>query len=538
MPDLQMKKVACPSCGASLLFGAGEITTRCMFCHAVIERPLQADQPAMVKPGPAVSPPSRPRTGSSPANPISIFSFLALGLGLVVAIAAFVMAMIFADNGPSSGSQLILNGEIAALPTDNPEGPDFIALVYDLTGDKNLLVRLDPIRGKIVWRGKEIKDTSDIQALVVGDARFFTVEGSTLHAYRSADGSELWQAQLSDKLGYGEGALSAAGNRVVALTQDYVIEAFDSETGASAWKRRMDGYTLGYTILDGGLWVIDKLDGRQTLLHLSLADGSIRRLITPVCARSDGNATSELSSTSLFLFDPDPSVDPSHRSLYILYGWSPGCIERWDAASATRIWQTVADEGFSASTDYAALITPQAVYFADGEKLWSASTADGQTRLLSEGGDYELVPLAAEQDVLILRTKRTRGSTQFGLRGFDPVTGKILWDHAVPNSAPYDPPEAAFRYVEEDEAIWTWRISGGFLHLYTFQANPNQLSLATLDPQNGTYADGEAVALDISDDSYFGPTILLRKDAMLWALAGSKIYGIDLATAKIKYQFP
>ena len=41
MPEPQLRKVACPSCGAPLLFGAGEITTRCTFCQAVVERPLQ-----------------------------------------------------------------------------------------------------------------------------------------------------------------------------------------------------------------------------------------------------------------------------------------------------------------------------------------------------------------------------------------------------------------------------------------------------------------------------------------------------------------
>jgi outer membrane protein assembly factor BamB len=325
---------------------------------------------------------------------------------------------------------------------------------------------------------------------------------------------------------------------VVALTQDYVIEAFDAETGASAWKRRMDGYTPGYTIVDGGLWVIDKVDGRQSLLQLSLADGSILRQITPACLRSDGNASSELNTTSLFLFDPDPSVESSSRALYIFYGWYPGCIERWDAASATRVWQTETDEGYSPSSDYAALITPETVYFADGERLWSASSADGQIRMLSEDGDYEMVPLAVEQGVLILRTKRTRGSTQFGLRGFDPAKGNILWDHAIPNSAPYDPPDAAFRHVEDDQAVWSWRLSGGLLRLFTFQADPNQLSLATLNPGDGTYADGEAMTLDISGDSYFGPTILLRDETMLWAMADAKLFGIDLATAKIKYQFP
>jgi LSD1 subclass zinc finger protein len=538
MPEPQVRKVACPSCGAPLLFGPGEITTRCPFCHAVVERPLRADQPATVKSGPADSRPSHPSTGSSPVNPISIFAFLALGLGAVVAVGIIVMAIVFSENGPSSGSRLIFNGPIVTLPTDRTEGPDFIAFAYDISAETNLFLRVDPVAGKVVWRGKKIEDSSNLQELVLGDARFFTAEGSELHAYRSADGVELWQARLSDKLGYCEGCLSAEGNRVVALTQDYVIEAFDAETGASAWKRRMDGYTSGFTIADGGLWVIDKADGEFSLLFLSLADGSVVRRITPDCPSKDGFGGSRLDSAAMFLLDPAPSVRSADRSIYLMYGFFPGCVERWDAATATRIWQVEEDRGFSPSRDFATLFTQDTFYFAYEKTLWSAAKADGRFRTVADGGDYDLVPLALEQDVLILRTKRTRGTTQFGLRGFDPAAGTILWDHPIENSAPYDPPDAAFRDVDEDQAIWTWRISGGLLHLYVFQANPNQLTFPTLDPKTGTLSAGETLAFSFDSDSYFGPEILYWKDSIVWIMVDSRLMAVDTAAAAVKYHFP
>jgi len=538
MPDPQVKRVACPSCGAPLLFGPGEITTRCQFCHAVVERPLRADQPATVKSGPAVPQPTRPSAGSRPANPIAVFSFLALGLALVAAIAAFVVVMAVADSGSSAGSRWIFSGAIAALPADRPEGPDFIALAYDLSDGTYLFVRVNPVDGKTVWRGKQVGESSDVRTIVPGDGRFFTAEEGELHAYRNADGTEIWQAGLSDELMYCDECLSVDGNRVIALTQDYVIEAFDAETGASAWERRMDGYTSGFTIVDGGLWVIDKEDGGFALLQLSLADGSVQKMISPVCSRSDGGAGYGLSASSIFLFDPDPSVRAAERSIYIFHGGYPGCIDRWDASTATRVWQASDDEGYSPSQDFAVLSAPETLYFAYQDRLWSAGKTGGAVRLLSEGGDYELVPLAFEQDVLILRTKRTRGTARFGLRGFDPVRGETLWDHPIENGEPYDPPDAAFRHVDEDTSIWTWRFSGGLLRLYTFQADPNRLSFAAIDPRDGAFSGREPLAFDFSYDSYFGPEILYRKDALIWVMADSKLLGIDLDAAEIKYQFP
>ncbi|MBN2086705.1 MAG: PQQ-binding-like beta-propeller repeat protein [Anaerolineales bacterium] len=538
MPDPQVKKVACPSCGAPLLFGAGEITTRCTFCHAVVERPLRADQPAALKTRPAISRPSRPSAGSPPANRISIFSFLTLGLGLVAAIASFVVVMALADNGSSAGTRWIFSGAIAALPVDRPEGPDVIALAYDLSNEEYLLVRVDPIAGKVVWRGKQIGESSDVRTIIPGDARFFTVEEGELHAYRSADGTEIWQAGLSDELMYCDECLSVDGNRAIALTQDYVIEAFDTETGASAWKRWMDGYTSGFTIVDGGLWVIDKVEGEYALIMLDLADGSVRRSIAPKCAAPDNAYEYGMNATAKFLFDPDPSVRAPDRAVYIFYGWHPGCIGRWNTATAERVWQTADEDGFAPSGDLAALFTPDLVYFASDDRLWSIAKADGSVRTVAEGGDYELVPLAFEQEILILRTKRTRGTTRFGLRGFDPARGEILWDHPVENGEPYDPPDAAFRHVDEDRAIWTWRFSGGLLHLYTFQADPNRLSFATLNPRDGFFSSGEPLAFDFSYDSYFGPNILFRKGALIWVMADSHLLGIDLDTAEIKYHFP
>jgi LSD1 subclass zinc finger protein len=538
MPVTQVKKVACPSCGAPLLFGPGEITARCTFCHAVVERPLRAGQPATVKSDPAVPPPSSIRAGSPRVNRSSIFPFLALSGGVVVAIAVCAALIAFADNGFSIAPRLIFVGPAAALPADRTEGPDVIALAYDISSEKNLILRVDPVAGKVLWRGEEIEDISDVRTILPGDGRFFTVEKAELHAYRSADGKALWQARLSDKLSYCEGCLSAEGNRVLALTQDYVIEAFDTETGASAWKRRLDGYTPGYTLADGGLWVIDKIDDAYALLRLSLADGSIQQTFSPKCARSDGAAAYGLDSSALFLFDPDPSIRTSDRAIYFFYGWNPSCIERWDAASASRVWQAVDEEGFSPSHNFSVLFAPEAVYFADQKNLWSADKTGGAIRLLSEGGDYEVVPLAFEQGVLILRTKRTRGTAQFGLRGFDPAAGSILWDHPMENSEPYDPPEAASRHVDDDRSIWTWRISGGLLHLFTFQADPNQLQSATLDPKTGSFSEEKTVAFDFEYDSYFGPQILYRQDQVLWVIADSKLMAIDTAAATVIYKFP
>jgi LSD1 subclass zinc finger protein len=538
MPDSQVRKVACPSCGAPLLFGAGEITVRCTFCDAVVERPLAPGAPATIRSKPGTPPRSPSSSGGSPGGSGAALRRIMFLLGSAIILGAGVLGAVFLlrDIGPRFS--LILNGQFIPYPVDRAEGPDFIGVAYDRNAGTYRLYRLDPVEGRVVWRGKEVKEISDVRSLAAGEGKFFAVEDTELYAYGAADGSELWQAELSDELNYCDECLSTAGDRVIVLTRDYVIEAFESQTGASAWKRRLDGYTSDFTIVDGELWLIDKEDGEESLLALDLADGSVRKRIDPVCREAGGRGESRLNSSSMFRFDPDPSVRAGDRSVYIYYGWFPGCIDRWDASSAALLWQAENDEGFSPSTNFATLFTPETVYFSYEETLWALPKDGGEVRILSEEGDYELVPLAFEQNVLILRTKRTRGTEQFGLRGIDPASGEILWDHPIKDSEPYDPPDAGFRHVDDDHALWTWKLSGGLLHLYLFQADPNQVSLSTLDPKDGAVASEEILAFHFSSDSYFGPDILFWKDNVLWVVADSMILAIDTSAAKILYRYP
>jgi outer membrane protein assembly factor BamB len=535
MPEPQVQKVACPSCGAPLLFGAGEITTRCTFCHAVVERPLSAGQPAVMKSGPA----PRPATVSGSAGTSSaMFIRLMFLLGIAIVAGVLLLALVFVLQDVSPRATLILNGPIIPYPVDRTEGPDFIALAYDIPAENSQFIRLDPVKGRVVWRGKKVEDSSKVRSIAAGDGKFFAVEGTELQAFNAGTGAALWQAKLSDELDYCDECLSVAGNRVIVLTRDYVIQAFDAETGNSAWTRRMFGYTRGFTIADGGLWVIDSVEDVFSLFALSLADGSEQQKITPECIGKNSSWAENLDSISGFFFDPDPSMPSPDRSLYLFYGYRPGCIERREASSDALLWQVADDEGYSPSSEYTMLFTPEMLYFAYDDMLWSVTKDGGAARKLSEGGDYELVPLAYEQNVLILRTKRTRGTAQFGLRGFDPVAGSILWDHPIENSEPVDPPDAAFGYVDEDTSIWAWRFFGDRVQLYDFKSNPSQILFDSLDPKDGSSAGTQALALDISQDSYFGPKILAWENSVIWLVADTKLMAIDLSARKVLYHFP
>ncbi|MBN1438532.1 MAG: PQQ-binding-like beta-propeller repeat protein [Anaerolineales bacterium] len=500
---------------------------------------MQTEGPAKVRTESSrVSSRFQPATRSAESNPSTVFARGMWVLGLSVAgLAVALAAVLIARRASESGLALRISGPTAVLSTDTPGEPEFISLVYDSTAETYLFTRLNPARGKVIWRGKPFDEISDVDRIAAGDGKFFTVEGTKLYAYRAADGAELWQAGLSDQLGYCDECLSATHSRVIVLTADYNLQVFDAETGASAWSRWMDGYTKGFTLADGGLWVIDKVGGASRLVFLDLADGSVLNQITPECRRSDGLVSSPLDSISPFLLDPSPSVRSSERSVYLLYGWHPGCIECRDAASGTLLWQTISEEGFSPSRDFAVLMTTETLFFAYQDTLWSVGKSDGGLRVVSTGGDYHLAPLALERGVLVLRTKRTRGTTQFGLRGVDPLRGETLWEYPIPGGNPADPPEAVYRHVDQDASIWSWRMVDGRIRLFLFQADPSRITFDAIDPQTGTVSDHAVLALPIDGDSYFGPEILTWHGTTIWFVADGTLLAVDVSTATLAHRF-
>jgi outer membrane protein assembly factor BamB len=538
MENSSYKKIACPSCHAPLLVDPGDATTRCTFCGLVIQWPKQPNPP---QPAPKTSPSDsapnggiQPPVGSyRPARAVPAL-ILFLSLGGVAALGLIVCLVI--GLGTTRGvlaPALSLTGPSVLLDTGSDSPPDVIALGYDSNADKYQLARFSPARRKTVWRGAAFDDISSVSGIAAEGESFFATEGDTLHAYRAADGKALWQAPLADQIGYCPECLSVSGGRVVVLTRDYTLQAFDAGTGQPAWSRRLAGYTDGFWIVGDSVLVIDQEPGEEySLLQLNLSSGTVYRKMTPECTGESGYTPEHLSSNSTVVLDGD-----SAGSVYLFYGYSTSCIERWDLAGGNRLWQSINEKGYSPSQDYFTLIAGSTLYFAYDNFLWATDTASGQTRLVAQALDYELLPLAQAGERLIVRVKRTRGTTKFGLWGMDPAGGEKIWEHLFATGVPLDPPDKASGLVDSDQSVWTFRMGDGRMTVLEFQAQPNLLRLTTLDPQNGNTTDEKTLKLNIEDD-YFVPTILGWRDPIFWMEVDSKIVGIDIGAGKIQYSYP
>ena len=83
-----------------------------------------------------------------------------------------------------------------------------------------------------------------------------------------------------------------------------------------------------------------------------------------------------MSISSSYVFAPGLDGKLDSGAVYLLYGTSPTCVERWETVSASLTWQNVDSENSVPwHNDSVYVVTPEALYFADGDGTIDAGGA-------------------------------------------------------------------------------------------------------------------------------------------------------------------
>ncbi|MBA4379583.1 MAG: hypothetical protein C0393_02660, partial [Anaerolinea sp.] len=421
---------------------------------------------------PSVTPPARPTNPSW------------LGITIVLTILVIVGGVLaFALSQPSGPftPQLFAISPAILLTSKAGAPPDVAALFYNPDKDTRLVGLVDGNTGKLRWQAEPLSGDGYADALAQSADLLYAASGTDLLAYRKSDGSLAWQAQMPDKLNYGESSLLVTVGRVLTLNLDQSVQAYDALTGQQVWGRRLAGYDRTLRLMGGSLVLLDYLgsDYTYSLIFLDPADGSEQRVLTPACQYN------EYSSDTLNV-DSGIVYDAASRALILIYQYS-GCVQRYDLPGGALAWQTVDEQEFYYSTfGFHPLLAASTLYFAARNRLLEVSTNSGQVQTLLEDEDYEFLPLAVTGDILIVRARRTRGSERFELWGLKAASGERLWRMDLENAKPIDPPNELVGLVDKDESGWTWNLFAGQLVLIQFQAAPTQLVIQTVNPADGT----------------------------------------------------
>ena len=171
----------------------------------------------------------------------------------------------------------------------NPGANDYFIGLVDIDSEK------------MVWHSEPLGDGTI--SLIGNSNQVFAANDAQLMAYHTEDGTLAWQTEMSDSLGYSDVNLLVSPNRLITLTSDQTITAYDSESGIQVWSREQSAPGSTMQLMGDTLIVVDYIEGSydDSLFFIDPNTGEQLEVITPVCD-INGNSDHMDSSTGV-VFD-------------------------------------------------------------------------------------------------------------------------------------------------------------------------------------------------------------------------------------------
>ena len=379
---------------------------------------------------------------------------------------------------------------------------------------------------KVLWE-KELPEADNwYRPRAASDEQYvYYVSGDRLHAWERAGGEEAWEALLSDVVQHScTHCIGQVQSKVVVLTEDYVLQAVDDESGQEAWMARLNNRLAarnGFHVVGDQIVLLDAMtpDGHDLAVHYyDVDDGELTRQLVSECP--DEDEIPRIAADEVFFSERGDRV-------YIYYdcGWEP-YVEAWDLASGGLDWRVVLPE--SAHGLGAVLIGQRALYMDSYGGLFAVSLDDGAVQFWVEqvDPDYAVLLLAERGDKLLARAKRTRGSTRYELWGLD-LSGKRMWRHPMQADTLYG--------VESGSEDWGFRFADDLLVVFQVMDDGDKdlLLVETLDAITGQVVRESTFEIDYD-----------TLEAVVWGrqtgflTVGGKAYAVDLASGVVEPEWP
>lgn len=596
MPGRNPKSLTCPTCGAPLNYDGKSATVKCTFCQNVVV--LEGLKPETAKPEATKSPrPARPaksldeivdllRRGKKAEavkryrelydvsqaraqyaveqiaagnlqNPEAGFPArvetykppittprttekrgawvgVAVTVFFLLFIGGIIGLVLFQPGGPLI-PRLVALDEGLIVPAAQDAAPDVISYFYNTNDETRLIGRVNRADGKLAWKTDPLPGEGYVDDMANDGERLYVVVEADLLAFNLTDGSPAWKTTLPDILDAGDDNLVIQDGRVIVMTMDRSIQAYETTTGKEVWNRPLLSYARGLQVMGRWLVISDYIPGGYDLnvFLLDPADGSEGRVIFPSC-KSDSSWEENLDNTTGILYDN------ASDALYLFFGSSFGCIQRYDLGNGQLTWETRSETPFGTNFyGFNHFQTSDSIFFGDDSSLFNLDKGSGTLKLLVQDDAYALVPLTVSGDTLLTLARRTKGSERFELWGLDSASGKRTWQLVPENASPIDPPFEMSGLVDKDESGWTWQLTPNGLLLIQFQAEPNQLVLTTYNLADGSTLDEQTVPVKgVVGDFYSIPGIIGWHNAEMYFNLDGMLYVLDIASGQLvlKYQ--
>lgn len=271
-----------------------------------------------------------------------IFAGAGMATCLTIAVILFVFGSIFAavlfiPGGPFRPVMGAMPP--AVLVTQAPEQDPFVvSQVYHHEDEEDKIIWVETGTKKTHWVSSPFSGDERAELMTVEGSLVYFTSGAKLIAINNVDGSIAWQTRMTDKCITYEDNLFVLGGRVIVMTVDGMLQAFDSQTGRPAWSRQMIGHDRKVRISNDRLLVLDYVLGDDSyfeLVFLNPVDGKEQVVISPMCYAGDDPG--DVFSTEYFNNDDGLILDNQKDNLFLVYGSSPGCVQNYDITSGDLI---------------------------------------------------------------------------------------------------------------------------------------------------------------------------------------------------------
>lgn len=430
---------------------------------------------------------------------------------------------------------VLLTGGSALIPGDDGEPSDAVFLMSDAISDESNLAYFDGASHSTLWESEAFQESDTSTDFFILDSLILSFTEDKLGAYRVADGSQLWQISLSDRLAYGcRNCVARYGAHIVALTADGQLQGLSAKDGSLAWQQRVSGTgQTGFLDLGSQLAILNEdADEQMGLEIIDPPTGKLVRRLDPRCDNMPGAARGP------GVYEP-MILDRVDGSIYFLFGFfDPLCVQKWNYESGEQIWGDFSEIG-SVSGSATWLNGSERIYIVtDRSDLWAVDKADGVTTLLFQAEDYELVPLDWGGGILLLKAIRRRGTSREELWAVESGSGEVVWRH-VPQADEMLEIESQDVVHLDDPGMWAARLSPQGVHLFQARHQPPRLLLETLNLLDGASGGQMELPLDLEAEIPFWISLMGWPNDGLWLKLDSRqIWSVDPVTADLVKRWP
>jgi outer membrane protein assembly factor BamB len=454
---------------------------------------------------------------------ITLFVIVSVVAPILVVTSAAKKSFKHAFSGLGGGYTLTT----PAVPA--PGGDGFFVIAPTRGSGTNVLRRVDPINHRVLWSSTNLNNTSGESAdIVAGTNQVFAIFGTTVLALDPNTGRQLWQASLSNGLATpcDSGCAVLVGSRLVALSKDGVVQAFDAATGAQTWSKRLNS-TPRWLEAAGSSVLVDDISGAgPALVVLDIdAQTGTARTIAPSCAPSADPIGPARPTEESELF-----VSPDGAALTVLIADSSGCVVQYGVSNGSQMWQTPPDQNTAripfSLTGQSALVDAQNLVWTNDEnggmQVFALNRATGAIRQLVDDKRNNLQLVGIVGTTLVIKATPRFDPQKPATVGVDLATGVQRW-------------QAASRVTvsgDNQGALVTSRSP----IIVSCNSNANTCKFEAIDSQTGTVVGSSTVTADPAEQQEVH--LVNTPDTLLVTAGWNHVVGVDPATAAIRWSWP